>query len=188
MFDATMADIAHAPLPHRTALRVDYGFHATPFGTALAAVHEQKLCLLVFTDEENEQHLAERRALWSSSIWEHDPALSSAYVQDVFAPSPRPVPLLLIGTEFQIGVWKALLKLRLSELTSYGALAERIGKPQAARAVGGALGRNPIAVAVPCHRIISRDGALTGYHWGLERKRALLAWEASYGEASHQPH
>jgi O-6-methylguanine DNA methyltransferase len=85
--------------------------------------------------------------------------------------------LLLIGGELDRAVWEALLSIPAGSFTSYGALAEKLGKPKAARAIGGAVGRNPVCVAVPCHRVRGKDGAPTGYHWGLSTKQALLEWE-----------
>jgi AraC family transcriptional regulator of adaptative response/methylated-DNA-[protein]-cysteine methyltransferase len=84
----------------------------------------------------------------------------------------------LIGTDFDVEVWETLLKIPVGQATTYSAIAGRLGRPQSARAVGGAVGRNPISFVVPCHRVVGKAGALTGYHWGVPRKRAILGWEA----------
>jgi AraC family transcriptional regulator of adaptative response/methylated-DNA-[protein]-cysteine methyltransferase len=86
--------------------------------------------------------------------------------------------VVLIGTDFEIRVWETLLSVPFGSATTYSAVAERIGKPAASRAVGAAVGRNPISFVVPCHRVLGKGGSLTGYHWGLTRKRAILGWEA----------
>jgi AraC family transcriptional regulator of adaptative response/methylated-DNA-[protein]-cysteine methyltransferase len=88
------------------------------------------------------------------------------------------VRLVLIGTDLEVRVWETLLKIPLGRAISYGDIACHLGRPAAARAVGSAVGRNPISFVVPCHRVLGADGSLTGYHWGLTRKRALIGWEA----------
>ncbi len=90
----------------------------------------------------------------------------------------RPLRVVMIGTDFEIRVWETLLCVPLGKATTYSDIARRIGKPTAARAVGAAVGKNPISFVVPCHRVIGRSGALTGYHWGLARKQAIIAGEA----------
>jgi AraC family transcriptional regulator of adaptative response/methylated-DNA-[protein]-cysteine methyltransferase len=95
----------------------------------------------------------------------------------------RPLQLVMIGTDFQVRVWQALLKVPMGKAVRYGELAKDIGSPKAARAVGAAVGANPISFVVPCHRAIGSNGALTGYHWGLTRKRAMLGWEAGHWAA-----
>jgi AraC family transcriptional regulator of adaptative response/methylated-DNA-[protein]-cysteine methyltransferase len=84
----------------------------------------------------------------------------------------------MIGTDFEVRVWETLLGIPMGKAMTYGALAQSIEKPNAARAVGAAVGRNPVSFVVPCHRVVGKSGALTGYHWGLTRKRAMLGWEA----------
>ncbi len=93
-----------------------------------------------------------------------------------------PLRIVLIGTDFEVRVWERLLAVPFGRATTYGALAREIGAPKAARAVGAAVGRNPISFVVPCHRAMGSTGALTGYHWGLARKRAMLGWEYAMGE------
>jgi AraC family transcriptional regulator of adaptative response/methylated-DNA-[protein]-cysteine methyltransferase len=105
----------------------------------------------------------------------------------------RPVRLVLIGTDFELRVWEALLEVPMGRAVSYADIARRLGKPEAARAVGTAVGRNPISFVVPCHRVLRADGNLGGYHWGLTRKRAIIGWETGRlttvgrGEPATQP-
>ena len=90
----------------------------------------------------------------------------------------QPLRLVMIGSDFEVRVWETLLRVPLGRATTYGDIAARLGKPTAARAVGAAVGKNPISFVVPCHRVLGRSGALTGYHWGLARKQAIIGWEA----------
>jgi AraC family transcriptional regulator of adaptative response/methylated-DNA-[protein]-cysteine methyltransferase len=102
--------------------------------------------------------------------------------QRIFDPATwradRPLRVVLIGTDFEVRVWDALLKIPFGRLTTYSDLAARVARPNAARAVGAAVGKNPLCFVVPCHRVVGKSGDLTGYHWGLTRKRAILGWEA----------
>jgi len=122
---------------------------------------------------------------WPAARYVADPALGDAYAGRLFAaPAPRspaPLRLFIAGTPFQLQVWQALLSLPPGALTTYGDLARRLGRPGAARAVGSAVGRNPLAWLIPCHRVVRENGALGGYAWGVARKRALLAWESAGG-------
>ena len=112
-----------------------------------------------------------------------DDAGTAGYAERVFDPQrwrpDQPLDVVLIGTDFEVRVWRTLLGIPFGRATTYSDVAERIGRPGAARAVGAAVGRNPISFVVPCHRVVGRSGALTGYHWGLTRKRAILGWEAA---------
>jgi len=102
-------------------------------------------------------------------------------VARIFSPQAcrddQPLRIVFIGTDFEIRVWETLLRIPMGRATTYSSIAEHVGKPKAARAVGAAVGKNPISFVVPCHRVVGSDGALTGYHWGLPRKRAILGWE-----------
>ena len=99
----------------------------------------------------------------------------------------QPLRLVFIGSDFEIEVWQALLKIPLGQATTYSDLARHIGRPKAARAVGAAVGRNPISFVVPCHRVLGKSGALTGYHWGITRKQAMLGWEAGCVHPDQNP-
>ena len=162
---------------------IRYGFHASPFGQALLMVTEHGLAGLAFADPGGEAAaLADMQGRWPRAIYHHDPAATEANAARVFdrrAWRPdRPLRIVMIGTDFEIRVWDTLLKLPFGKVTTYSDIAAHIGRPTAARAVGTAVGRNPISFVVPCHRVLGKGGGLCGYHWGLTRKRAILGWEA----------
>ena len=125
------------------------------------------------------------RGRWPGAEFVEDPAMLRPWVQNAFGMEDTgpPTPLFLIGAPFQIKVWEALLSIPSGQVTTYSEIAEAIGSPRAVRAVGTAVGRNPISWLIPCHRALRKDGALGGYHWGLPVKRALLAYEAARAEA-----
>ena len=119
---------------------------------------------------------------WPRANFVADAEASAPYALRAFDPSQwrpdTPLRIVMIGTDFEVRVWETLLTVPLACATTYSDIARRIGKPKAARAVGAAVGRNPISFVVPCHRVLGRSGALTGYHWGLARKQAIIGWEA----------
>lgn len=163
-------------------LELRYGVHATPFGEALFVVSGLGLARLAFLTESGlEGALAEARADWPLSRSIEDPAATAALPEAVFVRRPADAPLrvLVKGTQFQIQVWRALLRIPEGSVASYGGLAAALGRPGASRAVGAACGRNRIGWLIPCHRVIRETGALGGYHWGLDVKRAMLALEAA---------
>ncbi|MEL6299947.1 MAG: bifunctional helix-turn-helix domain-containing protein/methylated-DNA--[protein]-cysteine S-methyltransferase [Pseudomonadota bacterium] len=167
-------------------LTLSYGFHASPFGTALLVATPRGLAGLAFINEDVGQTRAgaldDLRQRWPAATYEEAPAETAALAAQIFDPSQwspeQPIRLVMIGTDFEVRVWEALLKIPLGHAVSYADVARHIGKPSAARAVGSAVGRNPISFVVPCHRVMRGDGAIGGYHWGLTRKRALIGWEA----------
>ena len=164
-------------------LVIRYGYHPSPFGTALIMATEYGLAGLAFADEGTEASaLADMMRRWPKADYMEDVAATLPFARRIFDPrqwsADQPLRIVLIGTDFQIRVWEALLKVPLGHATTYSDVAERIAHPSAARAVGAAVGRNPISFVVPCHRVLGRSGSLTGYHWGLTRKRAILGWEA----------
>src|SRR5690606_24481677 len=129
-----------------------------------------------------EPAIADLSGRWPAASYRRDDEAVAPLIRAIFEPDrwapERPVRIVLIGTDFEVKVWEALLKIPLGRATSYGALAQKLERPKAARAVGAAVGRNPISFVVPCHRVVGAQGALTGYHWGVPRKRAMLGWEA----------
>lgn len=169
-------------------LTIRYGLHATPFGAALLAVTERGVCGLAFVDGDSTRALDDLRRNWPAAHLIEDPAATAPFHARIFArdganaESAGPIPLLLKGTNFQIRVWEALLRLAQGELTTYGDLAAALGEPTAARAVGAAVGANAIAYLIPCHRVIRKSGVVEGYRWGSTRKRAILGWEAAQRE------
>jgi AraC family transcriptional regulator of adaptative response/methylated-DNA-[protein]-cysteine methyltransferase len=164
-------------------LVIRYGFHASPFGKALVMATEYGLAGLAFADEGQEASaLADMMGRWPRATYQEDSAGTAALASRIFDPHrwrpETPLRVVLIGTDFEIRVWETLLKVPLGCATTYSNVARHIDKPKAARAVGAAVGKNPISFVVPCHRVVGSSGQLTGYHWGLTRKRAILGWEA----------
>jgi AraC family transcriptional regulator of adaptative response/methylated-DNA-[protein]-cysteine methyltransferase len=126
--------------------------------------------------------LADMTSRWPKAAYREVPARISKLVQEIFSPAGkdlREVGLHLLGTPWQIKVWQALLAIPSGRVTTYRTIAEQVGSSKSSRAVGTAVGRNPISYLIPCHRVLGSDGALHGYHWGLTRKRAMLAFEAA---------
>ena len=146
---------------------------------------DRGLCGLGFADPGSEDAaLADMAKRWPGARLEADQAGTAPLATQVFSPdnwsADRPLRIVLIGTDFQVRVWEALLRIPLGTAKTYSDVAREIGRPTASRAVGAAIGRNPISFVVPCHRAIGKSGALTGYHWGITRKRAMLGWEAGH--------
>jgi AraC family transcriptional regulator, regulatory protein of adaptative response / methylated-DNA-[protein]-cysteine methyltransferase len=164
-------------------LTLRYGFHLSPFGMALLMVTERGLAGLAFSDPGSEKEaLQDMAARWPNARYVEDMAATAPYAARVFEPTrwraEEPLRVVMIGSDFQLRVWEALLKIPMGRACSYSGLARSIGAPAASRAVGAAVGANPLSFVVPCHRALGKSGALTGYHWGLTRKRAILGWEA----------
>jgi len=162
-------------------LAIHFGFHPTPFGECLLGVTERGICCLMFVQEGGQEAtLQEFRADWPQADLHENPVRTRPFVQQIFdttQASPDRLPLHLRGTNFQIKVWEALLRIPAGRVTTYQEVAASLGRPTASRAVGTAVGDNPIAVLIPCHRVIRKDGGLGGYRYGLPRKQALLGWE-----------
>lgn len=164
-------------------LELQYGFHPSPFGEALAVVAPRGLAGLGFVDEAGrEAAFEDMRRRWPRARFVADGAASAPYAARAFDPArwraDEPLRVFLIGSDFEVRVWETLIRIPLGRAATYAQVARSLGAPKAARAVGAAVGRNPVSFVVPCHRVIGSTGALTGYHWGLTRKRALLGWEA----------
>jgi AraC family transcriptional regulator, regulatory protein of adaptative response / methylated-DNA-[protein]-cysteine methyltransferase len=168
---------------------IAYGFHPSPFGTALVMTTEAGLCGLAFADEgEEAAALADMCARWPEADYVEESQMTGAYAGRIFDPerwrSDTPLRIVFIGTDFEIRVWETLLRIPFGKASTYSDIATHIGKPRASRAVGTAVGRNPVSFVVPCHRVFGKSGSLCGYHWGLTRKRAILGWEAGLAAAS----
>jgi len=165
-------------------LVIRYGYHVSPFGIALLMVTDRGLAGLAFADAGEEQAaFQDMSARWPNAAYIEDVSATAPYASRVFEPSrwrsEEPLRVVLIGSDFQVRVWEALLKIPMGRARAYSAIATEIGCPAASRAVGAAVGANPLSFVVPCHRALGKSGALTGYHWGLTRKRAILGWEAA---------
>jgi AraC family transcriptional regulator, regulatory protein of adaptative response / methylated-DNA-[protein]-cysteine methyltransferase len=165
-------------------LEMVYGFHACPFGEALLIATERGVAGLAFVDEDKGQSrqdaLVDMMQRWPKARYVEAPAKTAPHARQIFASEwsrDQPVRLVMIGTDFDVRVWQTLLKIPMGRAVSYTDIARHIGAPSASRAVGSAVGRNPISFVVPCHRVLRGDGSLGGYHWGLTRKRALIGWE-----------
>jgi len=160
-----------------------YGFHPSPFGTAIVIASERGLAGLAFADPGEERSaLADMQRRWPQATYVAEDTGTAALAQRIFDPKlwrpDQPLRVTLIGTDFEVRVWETLLKIPMGCATTYSTIAARIDRPKASRAVGAAVGRNPISFVVPCHRVLGKSGALTGYHWGITRKQAMLGWEA----------
>ena len=164
-------------------LSIYYGFHPSPFGTALVMATERGLAGLAFADAgEEPSALADMCSRWPKASYVEDAARTAPLARRIFDPTlwcaDQPLRVVLIGTDFELRVWETLLEIPLGRTITYSDIAARVGASQAARAVGAAVGKNPVSFVVPCHRVLGKSGAITGYHWGLTRKRAMLGWEA----------
>jgi AraC family transcriptional regulator, regulatory protein of adaptative response / methylated-DNA-[protein]-cysteine methyltransferase len=162
---------------------IRHGVVATPFGSAFVAETRRGLCRLSFVEDgDGATELQALRVLWPRADFVRDEARAAQLVKTIWnrdsgGNSPVIFPLAVTGTNFQVQVWRALLELEPGETVTYGALARRLGKPDAARAVGTAVGSNPIAWVVPCHRVLRAGGLLGGYRWGTARKQMIHRWE-----------
>ena len=164
-------------------LTIYYGFHPSVFGTALVMATERGLCGLAFADRGEELvTLDDMRSRWPRAKCIEDSARTAPLTARIFDKNQwrgdQPLRVVLIGTDFEVRVWETLLRIPMGKATTYSDIAKTIGRPKAPRAVGAAVGKNPISFVVPCHRALGKSGELTGYHWGLTRKRAMLGWEA----------
>jgi len=163
-------------------LEIRYGWHDTPFGAGLYMVTPRGLCGLAFADPGTEgTALEDMKARWPNAEFVQEPAATAPFAARAFSTGTRdePLKLHLGGTPFQLQVWRALLEIPFGETASYTDIAKKVCTEKAVRAVGSAVGRNPVSFLIPCHRVLRQTKALGGYHWGLTRKKALLTWEAA---------
>ena len=164
-------------------LEIHFGFHPSPFGIALVVATERGLAGLAFADPgEEKAALADMKGRWRKARYSEDTTRTAPIAQRIFDPSQwrpeQPLRVVLIGTDWEVRVWDALLQIPMGRLATYSGIAAKVCTPAAARAVGAAVGKNPVSFVVPCHRVVGKSGDLTGYHWGITRKRAMLGWEA----------
>ena len=169
-------------------LTIHYGLHPTPFGECLLGATVRGVCALFFVQGNNRNEVRqELRIRWPNAQLVEDPEQTGQYVDRIFgraSSSQRtPVPLILSGTNFQIRVWEALLRIPPGRVLAYEDVALRIGQPRASRAVGNAVAKNPISYIIPCHRVIQSVGVTGNYRWGPARKKAMLGWEFAHSSA-----
>ncbi|WP_368181913.1 bifunctional transcriptional activator/DNA repair enzyme AdaA [Aeromonas sp. R7-5] len=164
-------------------LVIDHGVHDTPFGQAFVALTPRGVCNFSFLDDQAPQTpLSALAHSWPKAELREAPSRTQGVIHTMFDSSKkadRPLSLHVSGTNFQISVWRALLQIPPAKVVSYAQVANAVGNPKAARAVGLAVGANPVALMIPCHRVIQQNGKLGGYHWGETRKQAIHAWEAA---------
>ena len=164
-------------------LTIRYGFQPTPFGTCLTAITERGICGLSFIHNTNETEEFEiLRSNWQNAEFVHDDSAVKEVTEKIFSNDKSDIKIFMKGTNFQIKVWTAVLNLPVGVFASYSDIARMISMPKASRAVGSALGRNSIGYLIPCHRVLRETGAVTGYRWGTERKKAMMAYESASSE------
>ncbi|MBW4709435.1 bifunctional helix-turn-helix domain-containing protein/methylated-DNA--[protein]-cysteine S-methyltransferase [Roseobacter sp. YSTF-M11] len=168
-------------------LKIFWGWFESPFGPAVVMGTDKGICGIGFAAEMGEEAtLQDLLSRWPDAEFVEDPMMLRPWVLQAFGAgdgSLDKAPLFLIGAPFQIKVWEALLSIPSGQVTTYSEIAQAIGAPRAVRAVGTAVGRNPISWLIPCHRALRKSGGLGGYHWGLPMKRAMLAYEAVRAES-----
>ncbi len=165
---------------HGATLEIEYGWHSTPFGECLLAKTHKGVCWISFHD--SNEHLDELKREWRAARFVEKPTATEKIVNFIFDSSKRENKTLQVhvkGTNLQIKVWEALLKIPPARLVSYSQLAHDVNRPKAVRAVASAVGRNEISFVIPCHRVIRQTGAIGGYRWGIERKKVMQAWESA---------
>lgn len=164
-------------------LTIKWGWFDSPFGDALVMTTDRGVCGLAFSGETGrDAAMVDMRGRWPNATYVEAPDDIATWVNALFTMKGE-APLSLIGSPLQIKVWEALMAIPSGHVTTYSEIAQRIGNPKASRAVGTAVGRNPISWFIPCHRALRKSGALGGYHWGLPVKRALLAYEGAQADS-----
>jgi AraC family transcriptional regulator, regulatory protein of adaptative response / methylated-DNA-[protein]-cysteine methyltransferase len=168
-------------------LDIRYGYHLSPFGECLLAVTDRGICALSFVQAgDRKQPIADLEGQWPQATIRFDPQASAGLLDSIFGyphrHPPAPLYLFVKGTNFQIKVWEALLKIPLGQAVTYEDIARHVGMPKAARAVGNAVGRNPIPFLIPCHRVIRKMGQFGYYGGGPARKKAMLGWESTQAQ------
>lgn len=165
---------------------IAYGFHPSPFGECLLALTSRGICFLAFVDNTRVTALEALIQAWPNATLSESHSRTASVIRRIFSPGNTAIPLHihLRGTNFQIKVWEALLRLPPGRLTTYQALADQLHSPSAARAVGNALAHNPLAYVIPCHRVLQKTGYFGNYRYGSSRKKAILGWEMAHADLS----
>lgn len=166
-------------------MKLSFGIHPSPFGAAIVIASARGLVGLAFADPgEEKAALADMRRRWPNADYVEDMAATAPIARRVFDErlwrADEPLRVIMIGTDFEVRVWETLMRIPMGRTASYSDVATKICSAKASRAVGAAVGKNPIAFVIPCHRVVGKSGNPTGYHWGLTRKRAMLGWEAGH--------
>jgi AraC family transcriptional regulator of adaptative response/methylated-DNA-[protein]-cysteine methyltransferase len=172
-------------------LGITYGFHPSPFGECMIAVTDRGICGLTFCSTSSHAHaLNELKSKWREASITEDEDITRIYADEIFDPpqdgKKTPLHLILRGTNFQIKVWEALLRIPAGNVVTYHDVARTLGEPGASRAVGTAIANNSIGYLIPCHRVIQKIGAFGEYRWGAQRKKAILGWEAAHIPVSNE--
>jgi len=165
-------------------LNINYSFAESPFGNLIVASTQKGICHIAFYNEELSA-LSNLKKLFPLASYKQMMNLDQQNALFIFNHDWKKlnqIKLHLKGTDFQLKVWETLLKIPMGKLSTYGAIADKLQNPKASRAVGTAIGDNPVAFLIPCHRVIQSSGALGGYHWGMDRKSAIIGWEAAKAE------
>lgn len=188
LYDLFVQTEAVTPGEYKTrgaGMEIYYGFHPTPFGECLLALTGRGICFLAFVESDRTAALEELHHSWANAKLNESPARTAPVVERIFSPTPGiPLSLHLRGTNFQVKVWEALLRMAPGEVTTYQALAEQVGSSNAARAVGNAIAHNPVAYLIPCHRVLQKTGHFGNYRYGPARKKAMLGWEMARAETA----
>lgn len=167
---------------HGKALEIIHDIHETPFGQVLIAVTGRGICYLSFVDNNRAEQVADLRKKWHTATFYRSRQDTKTYIDTIFCEHDnpgQPLSLYVQGTNFQVQVWRALLRIPPGKVTTYAVLARHVGNPEATRAVGNAVGANPVAYLIPCHRVIKSSGAMGKYRWGSQRKCILLGLESA---------
>jgi len=181
LFTTLEAVTPHEYKQKGSGIRVEYGIHETPFGLCLIGVTERGICWLSFisTDEDPKFELEKMKEHWHNSVFHQEQKLTKAFIDQIFfnKNTDKKLHVFVKGTNFQIKVWEALLKIPMGDVTTYQGIAQQIQSPKAMQAVGSAVGSNHVAYLIPCHRVIRKDGILGEYRWNYVRKKSIIGWE-----------
>lgn len=179
---------------HGAGIRIEYGIHETSFGASLIGITDRGICWLSFlrTDEDPRGEIELMKSHWHNSIFHQNQQLTSVFIEKIFNPNQsakfEKLHVLVKGTNFQLKVWEALLKIPMGDVTTYQNIARSIGSPKSMQAVGSAIGSNHIAYLIPCHRVIRKDGILGEYRWSSTRKKSIIGWEMAKSHPENPQH
>jgi len=156
---------------------ISYGYGSSPFGEALISYTSKGICYLAFIDKNRDEVFSNFLKTWENATLNKNDEKAQKYLNNIFSNNKEKYNLYVKGTNFQINIWKALLNIPNGDITTYSQIAKILEKPKAVRAVASAIGSNHIAYLIPCHRVIAKSGAMSGYAWGINRKKILISYE-----------